>query len=111
MTGRTSTEEVAVPEPRNGGVKTLAIRLEGDLHAQLTLVAQLDGLSITDAIRRAIESYIEGKQAEGDFAGRAAAMLDEIDREAAARRQSIEALLGKNQPPKGRSRRGEEPTA
>lgn len=104
-----------MPEPRNGGVKTLAIRLEGDLHAQLTLVAQLDGLSLTDAIRRAIEEFIERKRSEGDFAARAAAMLEEIDREAAVRRQSIEALFGKTEatgepgePAKGRSRRGEQ---
>jgi hypothetical protein len=118
MTGRTSTEEVAdMPEPRNGGVKTLAIRLEGELHAQLSLVAQLDGLTLTDAIRQAIDEFIERKRAEGDFASRAAAMLEEIDREAATRRQSIEALFGKTDPsetagesPKGRSRRGEQTT-
>ena len=101
-------------EPQGSGVKTLGIRLEGDLHAQLSLVAQLDGLSLTDAIRRAIEEFIERKRAEGDFAARAAAMLEEIDREAAVRRQSIEALFGKpeapgeGEPPKGRSRRGEQ---
>jgi len=99
-----------------GSVKTLAIRLEGELHAQLSLVAQLDGLSLTDAIRTAIEEYIERKRAEGDFASRAAAMLDEIDREAQARRLQVEALFGKaetsqdegtEEAPKGRSRRGE----
>jgi hypothetical protein len=109
MTGRTRTEEAHMPEPGNGGFKTLAIRLEGELHSRLTLVAQLDGLSITDAIRKAIEEYIASKQSEGDFAERAAAMLDEIDRQAALRRVQIEELLGKDQPPpKGRSRRGEE---
>jgi predicted transcriptional regulator len=116
MTGRTSTEEEnAMPEPRNGGsIKTLAIRLPDELHAQLGLVAQLDDLTLTDAIRQAIEEFIERKRAEGDFASRAAAMLEEIDREAATRRQSIEALFGKagpsdesTEPPKGRSRRGE----
>jgi predicted DNA-binding protein len=112
MTGRISTEEVAVmPEPRDGGVKTLAIRLEDELHARLSFVAQVEGLGITDAIRQAIESYIEGKHAESDFAEHAAAMLDEIDRQAALRRAQIEELLGKNTQPKGRSRRGEEPTA
>jgi hypothetical protein len=116
MTGRISTEEVAVMSQPQGGVKTLAIRLEGDLHAQLSLVAQLDNLSLTDAIRKAIEEYIERKKAEPDFAARAAAMLDEIDREAQARRIQVEALFGKgetspedaaDEPPKGRSRRGE----
>jgi predicted DNA-binding protein len=112
MTGRTSTEEVAaMPEPRDSGVKTLAIRLEDELHARLSFVAQVEGLGITDAIRQAIESYIENKHAESDFAERAAAMLDEIDRQAALRRAQIEELLGKNNKPKGRPRRGEEPPA
>jgi len=106
MAGRTRTEEEAMPEPRNGGVKTLAIRLPDDLHAQLSLVAQLDELTLTDTIRRAIEEFIDRKRAEGDFAARAAAMLEEIDREAATRRQSIEALFGKNGPPEGS---GEQP--
>ncbi len=98
-------------EAQGGGVKTLAIRLEADLHARLSFVAQVEGDSITDAIRKAIESYIETKHGESDFAARAAAMLDALDREAAVRRLQIEEFLGKNQPPKGRSRRGEEPTA
>jgi predicted transcriptional regulator len=118
MTSRTRTEEEAMPEPRNGGsVKTLAIRLPDELHAQLGLVAQLDELTLTDAIRQAIEEFIDRKRAEGDFASRAAAMLEEIDREAATRRQSIEALFGKagpsdesGEPSKGRTRRGEPST-
>src|SRR5690349_12513969 len=90
MAGRISTEEVAVmPEPRNGGFKTLAIRLEDDLHGRLSLVAQVEGLSITDAIRTAIESYIATKHAESDFASRAAALFDEIDRQAAMRRAQL----------------------
>lgn len=50
-------------EPRSGGVKTLAIRLPDELHAQLTLIAQLDGVSLTDATRQAIERLIERKRA------------------------------------------------
>jgi hypothetical protein len=117
MAGRISTEEEdEMSQPQGGSVKTLAIRLEGDLHAQLSLVAQLDGLSLTDAIRKSIEEYIERKKAEPDFAARAAAMLDEMDREAVARRLQVEALFGKpeaspegasDESPKGRSRRGE----
>ena len=104
-----------MPEPRNGGVKTLAIRLEGDLHARLSFIAQVEGDSITDAIRKAIESYIQAKHAESDFATRAAAILDALDREAAVRRLQIEEFLGKTEPakpegeqPKGHSRRREQ---
>ncbi|WP_326560044.1 hypothetical protein [Micromonospora sp. NBC_01796] len=83
-------------EPGNGktGIKTLGLKLPDELHAQFALVAQLDGLSLTDAMRRSVELYVEHNQAQPDFAARAAAVLEEIEREAAARRGAIEALFG-----------------
>jgi predicted DNA-binding protein len=86
-------------EPRSGGVKTLAIRLPDELHAQLVLIAQLDGVSLTDAIRQAIEGLIERKRAEGDLAARAEQALAEIERETTARREAIQALFGQASPP------------
>ena len=80
-------------DTRNG-VKTLGIRLPAELHAQFALVAQLDDLNLTDAILRAVELYVETKRAESDFAARAAAVLEDIEREAAARRAAIEGLFG-----------------
>lgn len=102
-------------EGPRAGVKTLAIRLPDELHAQLALVAQLDGISLTDAIRQAIEMLIERKRAEGDLAARAAQALEEIEREATARREAIQALFGSGESgtvqapepePKPRRRRG-----
>jgi predicted DNA-binding protein len=81
------------PEVKNG-VKTLGIRLPDELHAQFALVAQLDGLNLTDAIRRAVECYVEAKRSETDFGVRAAAALEEIEREANSRRAAIQALFG-----------------
>jgi hypothetical protein len=81
------------PDAKNG-IKTLGIRLPGELHAQFALVAQLDGLSLTDAILRAVEFYVEAKRNESDFAERARVALAEIEREAAARRAAIEGLFG-----------------
>jgi predicted DNA-binding protein len=81
-------------EPKSTGVKTLGIKLPDELHAQFTLVAQLDGLSLADALRRAVEEYVARKREEGDFAARAATALEEIEREAAARRDAIQALMG-----------------
>lgn len=75
-------------------VKTLGIRLPDELHTQFALVAQLDGLNLTDAIRRAVELYVETKRSESDFAERAAAALEEIEREAATRRAVIQGLFG-----------------
>jgi predicted DNA-binding protein len=92
------------------GVKTLAIRLEPDLHAQLSLIAQLRSSTITDEIRAAIEAHIAAVKASPDLAGRADSVLEDIEREAAARRDAIATLFGTaNQapstPPTGRGRR------
>jgi hypothetical protein len=93
MAGRTNTEEASMPEPRNGGVKTLGIKVPDALHAQFALVAQLDGISLGDAALRAVELYVATKKAEPDFAARPAAALEEIEREAAARRGAIQGLF------------------
>jgi predicted transcriptional regulator len=75
-------------------VKTLAIRLEDDLHAQLTMVAQLGELTITDAIRQAIDQWIELKRSQPELAARAQSVLDEIENDAAQRRSAIATLFG-----------------
>jgi hypothetical protein len=97
MAGRTTPRRTDMSDPKpdaKNGVKTLGIRLPDELHAQFALVAQLDGLSLTDAIRRAVEHFVATKCAEPDFNTRAAAVLEEIEREAASRRTAIQALFG-----------------
>jgi predicted DNA-binding protein len=100
---RTRTEEVAMSTPdtspnRNGGVKTLAIRLEPDLHAQLSLIAQLRASTITDEIRQAIEAHIVVAKTAPELAERADTALEDIERDAAARREAIATLFGGDQP-------------
>lgn len=75
-------------------VKTLAIRLDGDLHNRLTILAKLTGISITDAIRTAIEKEVEAMAANPETAARAADFQDAIARQADAQRAAIEALFG-----------------
>jgi hypothetical protein len=87
-----------VTEPKNGGVKTLGIKVPDSLHAQFALVAQLDGISLGDAAIRAVELYVDTKRSEADFAQRATAALDDIEREAAARRGAIQGLFGTTAP-------------
>lgn len=106
-------------EPK-GGVKTLAIQLTDDQHAQLVLISQVEGLSLKDVLKQAVDALIERKRTEPDFAARAAAVLEEIDREATSRRQAIQTLFAQGQPieakpsdaeqPARRGRRGGEPT-
>ncbi len=75
-------------------VKTLAVRLDEDLHAQLAMLAQLEGVTLTDVVRQAIERYVEHRRGEGDMAAKAEEALAEIDREATARRQAIQTMFG-----------------
>lgn len=78
----------------NGSVKTLAIRLEPDLHAQLSLIAQLRGSTITDEIRHALDAHLASVKADPNLAGRADTVLAAIERDAAARRDAIATLFG-----------------
>ncbi len=75
-------------------MKTLAIRLDDDLHAQLGVIAQLGELTVTDAIRQAIEQWIELKRSQPELTARAQSVLDDIERDAAQRRSAIATLFG-----------------
>ncbi len=77
-----------------GGMKTIAIRLEDEVSELLGLVAQLEGTTQIDQIREAIASHLERKVAGGDLTARAQAALDEVEREADAKRKAIEQLVG-----------------
>jgi predicted DNA-binding protein len=87
------------------GVKTLAIRLEPDLHARLSVIAQLRGSTITDEIREAIAQHLERLRTDGDLTAKAGSVLDDIERDAQARRDAIAALFG-DEPAKAPRRTG-----
>lgn len=75
-------------------MKTLAIRLEDDQHAQLSVLAQLRESTITEEIRSAIEAHLERSQHDPDLTNRAQAVLDTIERDAKARQAAITTLFG-----------------
>lgn len=75
-------------------MKTLAIRLEDDQHARLTILAKLSGISVTDAIRAAIEAHVAKLAADTDISARAETVLAEIEREASEQRAAIASLFG-----------------
>jgi predicted DNA-binding protein len=77
-----------------GSVKTLAIRLEPELHAQLSLISQLRSSTITDEIRTAIEAHIVLAKTAPELAAQADHVLEDIEREAVARREAIATLFG-----------------
>jgi predicted DNA-binding protein len=74
-------------------MRTIAIRLEDETAEMLGLIAQLEGTTQIDQIREAIASHIERKVAGGDLTARAQEALDEVEREASAKRKAIEQLV------------------
>ena len=85
-------------------MKTLAIRLEDEQHARLTILAKLSEISITDAIRTAIEQHLEKLAADPALSAKAEALTAAIDREAAEQRDAIATLFGVAKPATSRSR-------
>lgn len=94
-------------------MKTMAIRLEDNVSAQLSVLAQLEGTTVAELIRQAIDALIETKRSNPELTAKASGVLAAIEAEASTRKQAIEALLkpgaepeSEPQPaPKGRSSR------
>lgn len=74
-------------------MKTVAIKVDDELHAQLMVVAQLEGVTLTEVIRKAVEAYVETLRTGDGLADKAKALLDEIEQENAAKKQAVQELL------------------
>jgi hypothetical protein len=75
-------------------MKTMAIRLDDEIAEFLSILATVEGTSQIDQIREAIMSHLSLKMADKELSERVQAALDDIDREAAARKRAISVLLG-----------------
>lgn len=85
-------------------MKTLAIRLEDDVHARLNILAKLANRSLTDTIRDAIEAHVVKLSADPEISAKADELAAEIDREAAEQRSALSALFGDSKPSSTRPR-------
>src|SRR5436309_2742813 len=74
-------------------MKTLAIRLEDELHTQLSVLAQLDGTTVTEAIRQAIEAHVSRLRTSPELSAKAQALLDDIEQQATSKKNAIAALF------------------
>ena len=84
------------PEQQEQRYKTIAVRVEEQLHSQLQFIAQLDGTSISEEIRTAIQSRIDTAQDDPELVERAQKVREQIEREAAARTAAIAGFMGQN---------------
>jgi predicted DNA-binding protein len=89
-------------------MKTLAIRLEDEQHARLSILAKLSGVSLTDTIREAIDNRIATLAADPKIAAKAETLTAEIDREAAEQRDAIATLFGTSKRTTSRGRQSAE---
>lgn len=77
-----------------GQLRTLAVRINEDLRAQLDIIAQLTGRSATEEIRLALEHWIEKVKSDPVMLEKAAAVQAEIERSAQTQRKAIAAIFG-----------------
>ncbi len=83
------------PNKQELNTKTLAIRVEKTLHAQLRFITQLRETNISDEIRQAIETLIASAQDDPEIIARGQQARDELEREAVARSAAIASFLDK----------------
>jgi HicB family len=78
-----------MPEPKNSDVRTLAVRVSPDYHAQLSMVAQIDEISLTDLIMAALDSYMTSRREAPDFQAKAAKALEDAEAQMARTRAML----------------------
>lgn len=75
------------------GYKTLAIRLDDDVHAQLQVIARLRESSIAAEIAEAIDAHLQTKRSDPELSSRAAGVLESIEAESRQRQDAIASLF------------------
>lgn len=61
-------------------MKTMTLRLEDTQAEALEKVAEVDGVSVTDAIRQAVDNHISARAADNEFRARLAASMERNQR-------------------------------
>jgi hypothetical protein len=70
-------------------MRTLAVRVTPDYHAQLTMVAQVDGISLTDLMMKALDSYMATRREAPEFKAKVQAALEEAEAQMARTRAML----------------------
>ena len=84
------------PEPKgNDALRTLAVRVSPDYHAQLSMVAQVDEMSLTDLMMKALDNHMAARREAPDFKAKVQKALEEAEAQMARTR----AMLLVRQPP------------
>lgn len=68
-----------MPEPKGNDVRTLAVRVSPDYHAQLSTVAQVDETSLTDLMMTALDNHMAASREAPDFKTKVQKALEDAE--------------------------------
>ncbi len=78
-----------MPEPKGSDVRTLAVRVSPDYHAQLSMVAQVDEMSLTDLMMQALDNHMAARREAPDFQAKAQKALQDAEAQMARTRAML----------------------
>ncbi|PPJ23147.1 hypothetical protein C5E45_29365 [Nocardia nova] len=84
---------MSTPDAPDGQEKKLAVGLNPYRHTQLSWIAKLRGNTLTQEFLDAIDAHIEAAKQDQELLSQAAKVREEIEREARARQEAIDALF------------------
>lgn len=90
-------------------IRPLSVRMYDSARAQLEVLAQLNGRSVTEEVRLALENWIDKSKSDPKVLARADEVRKSIEREAAMRRDAIESIFDQKPGSKPARARSESP--
>ena len=102
-----------MPEPTKGSdvQRTIAVRVSPAEHAQLVMVAQIDGITLVELMTTALAKCVAERRAAPDFQAKAQVALTEAERQMAQTRAMLLGAVAAEDngaPAAGRGRRKDE---
>jgi predicted transcriptional regulator len=103
--------------PKGNDVRTLAVRVSPDFHAQLSMVAKVDEMSLVDLMMQALENHVAARREAPDFQAKVQQALEEAEAQMQRTRAMLLGTLpegatpsepGADAPATGRGRRKDE---
>jgi hypothetical protein len=89
-----------MPEPKgNDAQRTLAVRVSPDYHAQLSIVAQVDEMSLTDLMMKALDNHMAARRESEDFKAKVQKALEDAEAQMARTRAILLGALPESEAP------------
>jgi len=88
-------------------MKTLAVELDDELHAQLTMLGQVLNQPVKKLMYEGVKDYVGRLRQSPEVIAKAKALRDAFDADVAVRRNALDGLLDPNKPWPGKSANGQ----